>query len=105
MKVKIVAKKMLSSQGQKMVRFQVNVEGTVLTPCIFCRENEFRLRKIENGQFGSDNDVVIYSSYTTVPVENDKDIENKIEEIVHLYKEVWKQVKKWENEKEYIFDL
>jgi len=105
MEVKIKVKKILSRQGQRMAQFVVGVENDVLTPCIFAREDTFRLRKVENGQLGSDDDVILYSSVATVPVEDDQDIEEKIEEIVNLYKEVWGKNRNWDGEKEYRYKV
>jgi len=105
MEIKIRVKKTLSQQGQKMAEFQVEVENEVLTSCIFARQNEFRLRKVEDGKLGLYDDTVFYFSTTTVPVKDDRDIENKIEEIVATYRKVWQENKKWEGEKEYRYKI
>jgi len=100
MKIKISTYKFIDELGEKRVHIEVEESGKY-TNRIFKSETDFRLRDIGNN--GALYEAGNYSSFVNAPVNDDKDIDKLIEQIVDLYRKL--DQKKWSGAKDYIIEI
>jgi len=103
MKVKIITKKYVTPRGKKMVSLDVfSISDPTFTTKIFKSNEAFILREIEDGILEDSRDKYFF---TEVEVKNEMEIEEMIQKILDLYRELFKGKKSWKGEKSYEFDI